>query len=253
MTQAPVRQDPSDQSGFGARRWQIRVGVVNDAGHVAEKWQDSPDLTRIMNATARRVIRTTEEQIERRWAEREAPTQEGPSIRPAGTPAPPTASAQPTMHARFTSGIKPVYSTLDGEPQRLRDFRFYNSTPYFMVLLRQPAPKGYVWVIGADYNTHAAIRSATVWNYVATVKIPRPPKTLDPNSPDFMRSYEPHEYMNAEELNAWNLHLAQLPGVFFRSFSTSESSVYRGEVKLYERGPNYGAQILVERGELTPE
>ena len=257
MTQAPVRQAPNDNGAFGNQRWQLRVGVIDDSGHVAERWQDSEDLTRIMNTTAQRVMRTTREQREERWTERHEPVETQEIMSDPGSQQPRAAGDQPTMHARFTSGVKPVYGLMNDSTYRLDRFRFLNEEPYFMVIgnRNQGALRDYVWVEGADYNTHAAIRSATVWNYVAKVRIPRRPEIRDVNSPDFMRRLEPEEYMNHEELEAWRLYTSnpRPNGVFFSEFAESESRVYRGEVTLYEKGPNYRAAVLLRREDLKPE
>ena len=115
------------------------------------------------------------------------------------------------------------------------------------------APRGYVWVTGGDYNTYGAIRSATVWQYADRVTIPREPRTLDVNDPNFGRSREPEDYMNSRELAAYRLWQQNARGVFARTFSRLESQMYRAEVTIYQQGPNYSASLLVRQGDLTPE
>src|SRR5262249_621413 len=66
---SPIRQVEEEGKGFGERKWQIRVGIL-DSGHVLERWQDSEDLTRIMNATIKRVVATTQKELAARWEKR---------------------------------------------------------------------------------------------------------------------------------------------------------------------------------------
>ena len=242
---APIREDPAQKdTAFGERAWQIRVGVPSE-GHVQERWQDSADLTRIMNATVKRMIKGTEAQIEERWAKRLEAVPTGPSFVAPGTSVRGPID-QPTARAHANSGRIKVYEQYHGRVSQLSSFHFWDNRPEFLVYANMVTPKGYAWVTGGNYNTAAAMRAATVWHWVGAVKIPREPRTLDPNNPDFMRSKKPEEYMNAEELAAHTAANNQTPGVFRQLYSKDESSVYHSEVTIYQQGPNVSGLLLVE-------
>src|SRR5262249_23871625 len=112
----PIRQVEEEGKGFGDRKWQIRVGIL-DGGHVVERWQDSEDLTRIMNAMVKRIVETTQKELAARW-EKKAPAV-GPSetggVYAADRPSPAWATAEPTERVSFKDGIEKIYRFVDNE------------------------------------------------------------------------------------------------------------------------------------------
>jgi hypothetical protein len=243
--------------GFGETDWEIHVAQLGTDGHIEDRWVVSPDLTNIMNATARRVIAGTNTDIARTWGRREqvgrrAP--QGPTIGPAG-PSSVSSTGRPTRRARFSGGDRSVYFRYEDGPQEVSRFQFWSNNPVFLIYENDDAPQGYVWVSGADYNTYGALRSAEVWHLERVVDIPRMPRTLDVNSPDFMQDIPEERYMSREERAAWQL-VRQQPrpqGVFYTPYSQGANSRYRGQLRLWLRGPNVSARLLVRRGDLTFE
>ncbi len=248
----PVRQRPGDSRSFGDRGWEIRVGVP-DGGHIAERWQASEDLTRIMNATVRRVLLGTEADIARRWEERTEPTSDTPSVSAPGAPPQRGSADQPSFRAYLKGRRATIYQQAPGRsPERISHmtFQFWTDRPLVFVYMNRNAPSGKKWVSGADYNTYAGLRSLTVWNWVAQIRVPRHPKILDPNDPNFMRRQEPEEYLSREEAAALRLAQSHDPRAKVEWLSEDESRMYQAQVTIYERGPNYSGHVLVDSDDI---
>jgi hypothetical protein len=249
LPSVPVRQVMEKDKGFGDRRWQIRVGRLGTDGHVHVLWQDSEDLTRIMNVMAERVIENTKKEIEQRWAERNPPPT-APSQTPSvGAPH----STRPTRRVKLTSSNRKVYSVWGLTENEVYSIGATSEDRRFFELGRKSAPDGYAWVIAGDYNTYTRIRGMPIWTLTNRVKIPRQPPDLDVNDPNFMKTRKPEEYMNAEELEAHRLSTMdpRPAGVFRENFSKSESSVYQAEVVIYHKGPNLAGELLVKKDDIV--
>lgn len=242
----PVRQVSGQTRGFGHNDWEMRVGVVRD-GHVVSIWQQSDELTRIMNATALRVIAGTERGIEQFIVASRTPEPDVTTIRDADSPPPLRRSGAATRRMRFYSSSRTMFSERNGEAVEEPAVQFpADSPPRFVELGHADAPAGYTRVVGGDYNTTMYLRSATTWSLVGSVRIPRQPGAMlyETFAPD------PEQYMDAEQLAAWRASRRGDPGFFFRE---NRSTFYIGDVYIYTRGPNLGGQMLVRTRDIAPE
>lgn len=238
---SPIRQTPGTEGKFSDQTWQIRVGTLDGDGHVVESWQNSPDLTRVMNATARRVIESTNRQIRERWTD-PGRTDDAPGVYAPGSKVPQSASMLPTRIRRFAAGAdRHVYEEFrGGQVNRLTSFRWFkDQDPVFLVHGKQKARSGYVWVSGADYNTVAAIRSQETRQLRAEVKIPKEPA---PAYGEAFYSGKPEDYMNESELAAWKAVGTSADVIYEKA---DKAGQYRGTVYVYERAPNDSGQLLV--------
>jgi hypothetical protein len=236
-----IRQQGSFQTGT----WEVLTGSIDSDGHVEEHWDASPELTKIMNATANTVIAGTEQRIEEAWKRRGAIEQQPSTMYDPNVPRAPI--RQPLTRAHFRSGVGPVYSAIyieaihDWEIRKLDSFRFFDRNPYFQVHDAMGGPRGYVMVTGADYNTAAALRAGRTWHEdpARTVKIPKDVTPMYETLP------RPPEY-SAEEKAA--LAAAQAQQAVY--YATPSSNVFRGEVHFPVLGPNVEGAVYVEASDL---
>ncbi len=247
LSWAPIRQDPASGSGFGERNWQMRVGVLDDDGHVQERWQDSTDLTRIMNAAANRIVTTTTAQLGEKWAHRGEGRGSHDVISAPGTVLAPQRHEQPTAIRTFARGNRAVYARFGAGVSRLHWFRFWSDEPRFFLHAGMEAPPGHVWVSGADYNTAAAIRSQDTYSPEAQIRIPKQPTRALPGEVLPPTAFE--DYMNENEMFAWRAYADRRSGFGFNA--TPDDRFYRGWVTYYERNPNESGLVLVETDALS--
>jgi hypothetical protein len=120
-------------------------------------------------------------------------------------------------------------------------------------LAQQAAPDGYVWVTAASAALYYMLRDLEVWQYVETVNIPRYIQNTDPSNPDFdgVPNDVPEKYMTARELSVWRASQEGVEGYYFTE--DKKSTVFRGSVMIFEKGPNFGAKVLMRRSDLGPD
>jgi hypothetical protein len=184
------------------------------------------------------------------WSERKKEDPQHPSVSATGTPSEPLRSNRPTAKGRFTDGVQEVYGgyptslykpTKRWAVRELDRFKFWDDSPEFLVYGQAWAPDGYVWVSGADYNTRAALRSATtLLDDVPVVQIPKdvtPMYEVLPRNADYSR----------QEQAA--LDAAKAGRAFYYPYD-SVTGQYKGEVHFPYWGPNVGGKVLVEKEDI---
>jgi hypothetical protein len=261
----PLRMPRSSgDKPFGERPWQIRVGSI-EGGHVKLHWQDSPDLTRIMNATANRVIATTKKEQTELWTK-------APKVNPDDLPAPsgPGASqapkpgevklsrrdAQPTR-LLAAKGTPDVYQYQPGTfktiPIESLSFAGKGDELVFVQFGLRSAPDHYTWVTGGNYDTYVALRNTKIWSYQSEVPIPRFVPVTDPND---VEHFDPtnrkkeEDYLQGDALTAWKAatHDPPLSGVILKNLDRRDpgGDVNEAIVYFYNLVPNVSATVLVK-------
>ena len=235
--------------GFEDWLWEIRTGKIED-GHVVDVWQFSPELTVIMQATAKRVIQGTEQKIEKEKARKgtsgvSKQTTIGPAVSSSdddpwiGQPATAltgigkfkaSASRKVYGNYRFRETERPLWSKED--------------EPTFLVYGSESGPKaGYVLIGGGDYNTYQAMRSARVWTYdpEGAVKLPRP-------------TVKSHEVVPTEPVRTPREAYAEAAKRRGEGeFVPSSGSIFYGEQRFPYYAPNESALLWVKKDDLTIE
>jgi hypothetical protein len=250
---------------FESAEWEIHVAEFVTAGWntLRDKWVKSDRLTTIMRATAKRVMRETEAGIERAWGRREQKQPQGPAIGPASTgagqgPVLPIESLNPTRKARFKAKTgRKLFSEFDPVREILSGDAWWDDDVLFLVFDNYSAPAGYVLVSGGNYDTYAAIRAHSTYQYDPrnSVRIPKPSRDLGDvlSRGGFTSKFPPDEDLSPSERAALDDLRSQRNGAKFRSYESGASDPYMGEVQYWFVGPNTRAVGLVHAGDLEEE
>ena len=158
------------QAEFSKLVWKVRLSTFEVGGwnSLVDTWTEIPQFSTLMRSTPTRVIKTTREHIESRWANRQVPPQEG-----ATRQAPeeivdwyatkPLKDLRPTRRALFKSSAdRELFSVYTAGPL-VRGWQWQKGVrPSFLIYETAPAPEDYVVVSGGDFNTSVVIRDASL-------------------------------------------------------------------------------------------
>jgi hypothetical protein len=259
---APIRVKPSSSKiPFDKETWQLHIGVIRD-GHVHPAWQDSDELSKIMNATMVRAHLGIDAVIQQRLKE--------PRARPQSN----TTWDQQAQDRPNRGGIDPKIGIV-GEVKVIKDgAKIYGArgntkgelepvyleatadtdTGLQLLELDRNAPDGYVWVAPAESFTYYILRGLKGWHFARAVEIPIFYPNRDPASPDFDKPVDQESKMSPEELEAWQGHVAQREGYIFTEYPNPDNTrTYRGKVTIFEKGSNPGAIVLMRRKDIGPK
>lgn len=183
FSEAYIRRNSSKP--FPKGPWEYKVFRKGLAGSTSY-WVKDDNLSKIMEALANNMIRGTEQAIDEIWAKRT------PKIKSNGLAfvAAPDAGFRlglatlkstkfgniaPTGKAKFKA-TGSAYSLYEPKTVILNSSDWWDKKIEFFIYENEPAPKGYVMVSGATYNTYAAIRSAKLrmYNPVESEYLPIP-------------------------------------------------------------------------------
>lgn len=226
--------------------WEMKTWRWDDSffgGGLKEEWAPSEPLTRIMHATARRVIQGTSRALQERWEQRKPAgqrTQEPPMLMAADTPLP---RSNPVGRRRFLSSKvdRNLYSL--HQQRVIVNERGWWSEPSFLELEADGLPPGYVLVTGADYSTYAAIRQAKQY-----VRDTRAPIFLSRDTREWPDRIFGGQVDGPEEQRAVQLSIAGL-AEYDRSLATNQ---YRAAVRFPGEVDNQQAVGLVKSESLGP-
>ncbi len=239
------------KGNFDTGTWSVRVSTWSDWVGPWFDVEENEQLTKIMNATASRVISGTKQAIERTWARRDEPLPERettveafepgrPPERAAGTS--PLEELQPTRRAHFKPGADHELFSVAAKWRIIAPHEWPSkSPPYFLVFENEPTPAGLLVVGGADYRTYVAIRMAWTYACVSVVSIPRRTgilfrtPTLSPEQSQALRDS------------------VERRGVAQYVKHPDADKVYEAEVRYFISTPNYGAVALARSEDLEFE
>ncbi|MCC6338197.1 MAG: hypothetical protein IT380_29915 [Myxococcales bacterium] len=257
LPSAPLRMAASSASGFENQQWELLTGKL-DGDHVKADWEPSAMLTRIMQATATRVIANTKALLEKRTAASKAAgtpqVSQGPTIGPTIGPAVPVTLSNDAEgphpealigaivgRAHFAkNATRKAYS---GYKMTEVDVPWIADAPRFLVHSGGAERAGHSLVSGADWATLVSLRDASVYTYdpAEVVKIQK----------DVTKPYEalPSEPQRTpEEKRA--LADQRAGRAVYRARS---GSVYRGEILYPFTAPNMSGQLFVKTSDLENE
>ncbi len=234
---------------FDTGKWSVRVSTWSDWLGPSSQFEESEQLTRIMNATATRVIPGTKAAIERAWAQRQEPLPQEPTaisrVRrppPRGPGRSPLEELRPTRRARFAEDADHVLFSVAAQRQIIGPRDWPSKTPpYFLVFDNESAPPGLAVVGGADYNTYATIRMAWTYEYTGLVPIRR-------NTSILFRI----PALSQEEDAALRATV-DTPGLAEYLKHPDTDRDYEAEVRYVESTPNYAAIALARVADLAFE
>lgn len=251
---APIRISPTTKGEyFEDLTWEILTGRL-DGDHVSFDWEPSAMLTRIMQATAGRVIAGTRTMLEQRGkALTAAPpaTSPVPTIGPAIGPAigftPSTDAEGPHPESVVGKIVRRAHFKKGASRKAYSGYKMTETTvgwipddPQFFVHSGGSERAGYSLVSGADYNTFASLRQATVWTYdpaevVQIQKDTTKPYEALPSEPE----RTPEEKQALEGLKHG-----------LGTYRPRSGTVYRGEVLYPFSSPNVSGQLFVKDDDL---
>ena len=238
-------------------KWQIHVGVI-DGGHVHEAWQDSQQISEMMNKALARSRDATDASIEQ-WVSHSMGAQPGSpasTIRAPRTGGTGQGSAGEAIVRRLvvTARGAKFYSYVEGkDPIEIRSAKGARTadpdTGVRLLELARTAPSGFVWVAPGDAQTYLRLRDFIGWGYASEIKIPKVQTIRDYHDPDADAvEPSPEKYMSAEEYSAW-IHRDD-DGFYFDG---REEGSYRGTVYIYERRRMIGGIVLMRRSDVGPD
>lgn len=249
---------------FATSEWDILLATFETSGYnrIEDHWYHDETFSKIMRATARRVIAGTEAAIGRTWQRRvtEPPPPEPTAIRaPEETvrAVSPIEGMRPTRRARFKADrTHEVFGVYD-QDRIIGPRDWWAPSPFFIVFEYEPAPEGYLAVSGADYNTYGAIRSAATFmrdlTEIVQIRSPlRDPGDVLARTENIFSDIPREEDLSDRERRAIRDWRSNPTNVRFIRYDAGPSNPYMGEIQYYwaRTGPNVRVTALARKDDL---